>query len=68
MKKLATTIKGHLIGILNGFTLHLSHGCMEGINSLIQAAKARASGYRTSRSSITMAYLIAGKFPHLPAS
>nr|WP_081417780.1 transposase [endosymbiont of Riftia pachyptila] len=56
MKKLATTIKGHLIGILNGFTLHLSNGCMEGINSLIQVAKARARGYRTFRSPITVAY------------
>ncbi|MDY6867539.1 MAG: hypothetical protein SVT56_06485 [Chloroflexota bacterium] len=31
-----------------------------GFNSLIQAAKARARGYRTNRNLITMAYLIAG--------
>jgi len=67
MKKLATTIKAHLVGILNGFVSHLSNGRVEGINSLIQAAKARARGYRTSRSLIAIAYLIAGKLTHLPA-
>lgn len=68
MKKLATSIKEHLTGILNGFTSHLSNGRVEGINSLIQAAKARARGYRTTRSLIAMSYLIAGKLTHLPAS
>ncbi|RLE37535.1 ISL3 family transposase, partial [Candidatus Acetothermia bacterium] len=41
----------------------LSTGFLEGINSLIQAAKAKARGYRTTRNLITMAYLIAGKLP-----
>lgn len=68
MKKLAASIKEHLKGILNGFTSHLSNGRVEGINSLIQAAKARARGYRTNRSLIAMSYLIAGKLIHLPAS
>ena len=68
MKKLAATIKEHLAGILNGFASKLSNGRVEGINSLIQAAKARARGYRTTRSLIAMAYLIAGKLTHLPAS
>lgn len=68
MKKLATTIKAHLSGILHGFDSRLSNGFVEGINSLIQAAKARARGYRTPRSLINMAYLIAGKLTHLPAS
>jgi hypothetical protein len=39
----------------------LYDGVLEGINSLIQAAKARARGYRTKRNLITMIYLIAGK-------
>jgi len=34
---------------------------LEGINSLIQAAKARARGYRTSRNLINIIYLINGK-------
>lgn len=33
---------------------------MEGINSLLQSAKAQARGYRSDRNFITMAYLIAG--------
>ena len=39
----------------------MSNGVLEGINSLVQAAKARARGYRTARNFITMIYLIAGK-------
>jgi transposase len=34
---------------------------LEGINSLLQAAKSKARGYRTVRNLVTMAYLIAGK-------
>lgn len=40
----------------------------EGINSLIQAAKARARGYRTKRNLIIIGYLINGKLTHLPKS
>jgi transposase len=56
----AKTIKEHWEGILNWFDSHISTGILEGFNSLIQAAKARARGYRTNRNLITMAYLIAG--------
>jgi len=35
---------------------------------MIQAAKARARGYRTNRNFINMAYLVAGRLNHLPAS
>jgi transposase len=34
---------------------------LEGINSLIQAAKAKARGYRNVENLMTMAYLIAGQ-------
>jgi transposase len=59
MKRLANTIKAHAARILNYFPDHLTSGLMEGINSLIQAAKAR--GYRNSRYLKTIIYLIAGK-------
>jgi transposase len=68
IKRLATTLKSHLQGLLNAFDSGLSNGRVEGINSLIQAAKARARGYRTTGSLTTIAYLIAGKLVHLPAS
>ncbi|WP_462322349.1 ISL3 family transposase [Halochromatium sp.] len=67
-KRLALTLKKHLQGVLNAFDSRLSNGRVEGINSLIQAAKARARGYRTSYNLITMAYLIAGKLVHLPST
>ncbi|WP_319406041.1 ISL3 family transposase [uncultured Desulfosarcina sp.] len=61
MKKAAYTIKNHWDGVLRWFTSRINNGIIEGINSLIQAAKARARGYRTERTLITMIYLIAGK-------
>jgi transposase len=60
----AKTIKDHWEGILNWFDSHISTGVLEGFNSLIQAAKARARGYRTNRNLITMAYLIAGNLDY----
>jgi transposase len=57
----ARTIRRHWDGVLRWFTSGLTNGLLEGINSLVQAAKARARGYRTSRNLITMTYLIAGR-------
>ena len=39
----------------------INNDILEGINSLVQAAKAKARGYRTTKNLITMIYLIAGK-------
>lgn len=61
MIKAAKTIKAHWGGVLNWFDSHLTTGLLEGINSLLQAAKSRARGYRSDRNFIAMAYLIAGK-------
>jgi len=57
----AYTIKNHWDGVLRWFKSKINNGVLEGINSMIQAAKARARGYRTERNLITMIYLIAGK-------
>jgi transposase len=57
----AYTIKRHWQGILRWFTSQITNGILEGINSLVQAAKARARGYRSERNLITMIYLLAGK-------
>ncbi|GAB0056882.1 ISL3 family transposase ISCARN13 [Candidatus Magnetaquicoccaceae bacterium FCR-1] len=54
----AKTIKNHWDGVLNWF---LTTGLVEGFNSPLQAAKARARGYRSDANFITMAYLIGGK-------
>lgn len=61
MIKAARTIKEHWYGILRWFKSKVSNGVLEGINSLVQAAKARARGYRTSKNLITMIYMITGK-------
>jgi len=57
----ARTIKNHWAGVLRWFDSQLSNGVLEGINSLIQAAKSKARGYRSTRNLITILYLIAGK-------
>nr|WP_274600662.1 transposase [Halorhodospira neutriphila] len=67
-KRLALTLKAHWQGILNAFGSRLSNGSVEGMNAQIQAAKARARGFRTTRNLITVCYLIGGKLTHLPAS
>lgn len=57
----ARTIKRHWQGVLNWQDSHLTTGLVEGFNSLLQAAKARAKGYRSDRNFITMAYLLGGQ-------
>ena len=60
IKKAAYTIKRHWDGVLRWFQSGINNGILEGINSLIQAAKARARGYRTIKNLIAMIYLIGG--------
>ena len=61
MKAAARTIKRHRDGILAWFDSRIANGLVEGINSLVQAAKAKARGYRTTRNLKAITYLIAGK-------
>jgi len=57
----AGTIKRHWDGILRWFDSKIANGILEGINSLVQAAKAKARGYRSTRNLKAIIYLIAGK-------
>lgn len=61
IKKVARTVKQHRDGILRWFDSKIANGIIEGINSLVQAAKAKARGYRTLRNLMAVTYLIAGK-------
>ena len=61
MKRAAATIRRHWDGILRWFSSRLSNGILEGMNSLIQAAKSRARGYRTTTNLIAMIYLLGAK-------
>ena len=45
IKEAAYTIKRHWTGILRWFKSKINNGILEAINSLVQAAKARARGY-----------------------
>jgi transposase len=57
MVEFARTLRRHEKGILRWIQSRISNGVLEGINSLIQAAKAKARGYRSTRN------LLAGKLP-----
>jgi transposase len=54
-------VRRHQDGILRWLQSRISNGILEAINSLIQAAKAKARGYRSTDNLIAMAYLLAGK-------
>ena len=51
----------HSDGILRWFHSKIANGLIDGINSLVQAAKAKARGYRSIRNLTAMVYLLAGK-------
>ncbi len=57
----ARTVEEYWLGILRWSHSKISNGLLEGLNSLIQAAKRRARGYRSTRNYIAMIYLVAGK-------
>ena len=61
MARVAKTIRKHSAGILAWLRSRISNGMLEAMNSLVQAAKVRARGYRTTENFITVAYLVCGK-------
>ena len=61
IKAFAYTVDDHWDGVIRWHATRISNGVLEGINSLVQAAKRRARGYRSTRNLIAMIYLIAGK-------
>lgn len=71
MIKAAKTIKRHWIGILAWMESKINNGILEGLNSVLQAAKRKARGYKAKHFK-TMAYLLTGKLDfssqnrHLP--
>lgn len=60
MKAAARTIKAHWKGIVSWWNGRYNNGILEGLNSLIQAAKAKARGYRGIKNLKIMAYIITG--------
>ncbi len=54
-------IADHWLGVVRWHHSRVSNGLLEGLNSLIQAAKRRARGYRPTRNHIALIHLTAGK-------
>ena len=61
MAEAARTIKKHWDGVVGWFDSRVSNGLLEGLNSLIQSAKAKARGYRTFETFKTIVFLLTGK-------
>ena len=58
LKNFAYTVADHWAGILAFFESRTTNGLLEGLNSLIQATKAKARGYRTINALKSIVYLI----------
>jgi transposase len=60
MMHVAKTIKRHWDGIVSWYDTEINNAVLEGINSLVQAAKAKARGYRTVKNFANIVYLLKG--------
>jgi transposase len=67
-KKLATTIKSHLPGVLRGMLDGRSNAYVEAMNGMLQQAKRAARGFRTVENFISIAYLRMSKLTYLPTT
>ena len=61
MKDAVLTLRNHSKEILNYFHTRLTNAICEGINTMIQAAKRKATGFHTFEGYAAMIYLVAGK-------
>ena len=64
IKDVAKTIKSHWDGVLAWFDSRINNGILEGLNSVIQAAKSKARGFRNFKYFRTMIYLLTRKFDY----
>lgn len=60
MIKAAKTIKRHWDGVTRWFESKINNGILEGLNSVIQAAKSKARGYSTFKNYKIIVYLLTG--------
>lgn len=61
IRDFANTVFDHWDGVLRWHQSRISNGVLEAFNSLVQSAKRRARGYRTTKNLIAMAYMVVGK-------
>lgn len=57
----ARMVDEYWLGIVRWWHSRISNGLLEGLHSLVQAAKRRARCYRSTRNYIAMIHLTAGK-------
>jgi transposase len=57
----AHLVREYWLGIVRWWHSKISNGLLEGLHSLVQAAKHRARAYRSTRNYIAMIHLTAGK-------
>jgi len=60
VKDVALMVKRHYDGIVAAIKNDITNGLMEGLNSLIQAAKVKARGYRNTKTLCNIVYLMQG--------
>jgi transposase len=60
-KEAARTIKKHWYGVVNWAFFRIDNGILEGFNSIFQAAKAKARGYKSTATIKTVIYVLTGK-------
>jgi transposase len=58
--KVAKTIRAHWDGILEWKRSHINNGILEGLNSIVQAAKAKAGGFSTFKNFRIIIFLTNG--------
>ncbi|MFT4693889.1 MAG: transposase [Francisella sp.] len=54
-------IKRHWDGIVKWYESKINNGILEGLNSVIQAAKSKVRGYKTFKNCKIIVYLLTGK-------
>ena len=59
VRKALHTLRTHAERVIRRWTSTYTNARMEGLNSLFQAARGRARGYRNTETFITMIYMIA---------
>ncbi len=60
----AKTIRRHWSGVLAGYDNKINNGILERLNSLLQATKAKARGYRTFKNLKTIIYMLTEKLDY----
>jgi len=61
IKEAAYTVKRHWDGIVKWYESKINNGILEGLNSVIQATKSKARGYKTFKNYKIIVYLLTGK-------